>query len=99
MVESSRIRIISNSDYGIDLEYSEDLVIVHFPYCNKFTKNTYLSMLIDLDRFTHFLKTAGYEKLYASVYHDDLKVKKLLKKLLFTRFSISDDMDIFERKN
>lgn len=99
MVESKRIRIVDNIDYGIDIEYNKDILAVHFPYFYKFTKDTYLSLLNDTERFCDFFKAAGYKKLHAAVDHDNVKIKKLLKKLSFTRVAISGDMDIFEREN
>jgi hypothetical protein len=99
MVESKRIRIVTNIDYGIDIEYNEDIVAVHFPYFNKFTKSTYLSIFDDTERFCDFFRVAGYKKLHAAVDHDNIKIKKLLKKLSFTRVGISGDLDIFEKEN
>ena len=99
MEESRRIRIVNHKDYGIDIEYNKDILVVHFPYFNQFTKQTYLDLVEDTERFCHFFKVAGYTKLHAAVDMDNIKIKKLLKKLLFTRVGIAGDLDVFEKEN
>lgn len=98
MVESNRIRLFNRQHYGIDLEYSKDIVIIHLPWLSKFTADTYKEMLRDLKEFSLFFKTLGITKFYAAVDTNNVKIKNLLKKLGFIRASISGDLDVYEKE-
>lgn len=98
MVESNRIRLFDRQNYGIDLEYGKDIVIVHLPWLNKFTVDTYKEMVKDLAEFSLFFKTIGITKFYAAVDTNNVKIKNLLKKLGFIRAGISNDVDVYEKE-
>lgn len=98
MVESNRIRLFNRQHYGIDLEYSKDIVIIHLPWLSKLTVDTYKEMLRDLSEFSLFFKTIGITKFYAAVDTNNVKIKNLLKKLGFIRAGISNDVDVYEKE-
>lgn len=98
MVESRRIRLFDRQNFGIDLEYNKDVIILHLPWLTKFTAGTFKEMVKLLAEFSVFFKTIGKDKLYAAVETNDVKIKNLLKKLGFKRTNISGDLDIFEKE-
>ena len=99
MEESRRIRMVTNEDYGFDIEYGKGIIVVHIAYLKKFHKGTFNSMAYDLERFSHFFKATGYDKLHSVTETDNVKLKRLLKKFNFVRIGIAGDLDIFEREN
>jgi len=98
MVESNRIRLFDRQNFSIDIEYTKDIFILHLPLLRKFTAETFKEMLGLLAEFSLFAKTIGKESLYAAVDSNNVKMKKLLKKLGFTRTGIAGDLDVFEKE-
>jgi hypothetical protein len=98
MVESNRIRLFNRQNFGIDVEYNKEVIVIHLPWITKFSVSTFKEMKQDLKEFSHFFNTVGYSKLYAAVDTNDIKIKTLLKKLGFTRTAISGDVDVYEKE-
>lgn len=98
MEESKRIRFIDRPDFGVDVEYTKELIILHLPWVSKFTGKVLKEMLYLLEEYGKFFSTIGFQKLYAAVDTNDIKIKRLLKRLGFKRVGIDNDLDVFEKE-
>lgn len=95
---SKRLRVVERQDYAVDLEYSQDYIIIHLPYVWKFNRSVYVDMLFTLEDFSSFFKTAGYQHLYAAVDEHNIKIRRLLVKLGFTRKGLSGNLTVYEKE-
>lgn len=99
MAESKRFRLFNTDNFGVDLEYSKDYVIIHLPWLDSFTIKAYKDMLVALEDYSEFFKAMGQDKLYAAVDTNNTKIKRLLTKLGFTRVGLDKDLDIYAKEN
>ncbi len=99
MAGSKRIRLFNTEDFGVDLEYNKDFVIIHLPWIDNFNTKVFKDMLIALEDYSDLFKTLGKEKMYAAVDTNNTKIKRLLNKLGFTRVGLNKDLDIYEKEN
>lgn len=97
MVETigSKSLLIQRDGYVIRLEYNEDYVIVHLRDINKFTKEIFQDMLIQLEDWSEFLKAMGHSYLWAAVPRDNTKIKRLLGGLKFQFVNHIDDLTVY----
>ena len=95
-VSSKRLRLIDKEEYAVDLEYTDQYAIVHFPFIQKFTRNTLLDMSHTLEGLVSFVEAVGYEGLWAAVDPEDTFISKLATKLNFAKIGHSDGWDVYE---
>lgn len=95
---SKRLTLIDKDSYTIDLEYNNTFAILHLPYVSKVSKEVLVDGIYQVSSLSEFLKTCGYSSLFAAVFPDDRKIKKLLSKLEFTFLGSSNGLDVYERK-
>lgn len=91
----SKSLLIQRDDYVIRLEYNEEYVIVHLREIDKFTKEIFQDMLIQLGDWSEFLKAMGHSYLWAAVPKDNTKIKRLLGGLKFQFVSHKDDLTVY----
>lgn len=91
----SKSLLIQRDDYVIRLEYNEDYVILHLRDINKFTKEVFQDMLIQLEDWSDFLRAMGHSYLWAAVPRDNTKIKRLLGGLGFQFVSHRDDLTVY----
>lgn len=99
MAESKRIKVLETENYLVEIEYNSELIGVHLPWIKVLNKKVYRELTQALSSYSDFFKAMGKEKLYAAVDTNDIKIKRFLKKLGFTRVGISGDLDVYERNN
>ncbi len=87
--------ILFEGKYSVRLEYSKDFLIVHLPYCNKFSKEVFQDMQFRLDDWDRFAKVLGFNGIYAAIDPDNYKMKRLLGMLEFKYQGHSDKMDVY----
>jgi hypothetical protein len=92
----SKTLLIQRDGYVIRLEYNEDYVIVHLRDIDKFTKEIFQDMLIQLQDWSDFLKAMGRDYLWAAVPRDNTKIKRLLGGLKFQFVSHKDDLTVYK---
>lgn len=97
MVETtgSRNLIVKCEGYTLRFEYNEDYVIVHLRDIDKFTKEVFQDMAIQLEDWSDFLKAMGHAYLWAAVSRDNIKIKRLLGGLKFQFVSHQDDLTVY----
>lgn len=93
--QGSKNLLIQRDGYVIRLEYNEDYVIVHMRDIDKFTKEIFQDMLIQLEDWSDFLRTMGHTHLWAAVPRDNTKIKRLLGGLKFQFVSHKDDLTVY----
>jgi hypothetical protein len=91
----SKDLIIQADGYIIRLEYNEDFVIVHLRDIDKFTKEVFQDMLIQLEDWSAFLRAMGHSHLWAAVPTDNIKIKRLLHGLKFKYVAKQDDLSVY----
>lgn len=99
MEESKRIRLFNTEDFGVDIEYNSEMIAVHLPWIKNFNIKVYKDMVEALEKYSDLFRTIGQAKVYTALDQNNIKQKKLLKKLGFIRVGISGDLDIYERNN
>lgn len=92
---SKRLKGIRASCFSVDLEYSQDYIIIHLPEIDKFDKGVYFEMLYLLEDWWAFFQTAGYNKIYAAVDPNNRKINRLLRKLNFKAVGTADGMRVW----
>lgn len=95
---SNRITLYEHKSYTIEIEYNKDFIIIHLPRVEQFTKAVLIHMVSRLTDYSHFLKTAGYDAVYASVNTNNVRLKKLLSRLGFKRIGIHEDDDVYRKE-
>lgn len=78
----SRLTVIEKEDLVIDLEYDDRYVAIHIGKLN-FNKSTYADMKAGISGLNDFIKTVGYEAMWAVIGASDEGTKKLAKRLGF----------------
>lgn len=91
----SKTLLIQRDDYVIRLEYTEDYVIVHLREIDKFSKEVFQDMMIQLEDWSDFLRAMGHTHLWAAVPSDNSKIKRLLGGLKFQFVSHKDDLTVY----
>jgi hypothetical protein len=93
---ASKDLIVKADGYIFRLEYSEEYVIVHLRDIDKFTKEVFQDMTIQLEDWSNFLKAMGHTHLWAAVPKDNIKIKRLLGGLGFQFVSHKDDLTVYK---
>lgn len=88
---SRRFTLVEKEDYGIDLEYSDEFAIIHFPYVSKFNKGVLLDMSATLDSMKKFLEDMGYWHLWVAVEPHNKSTAKLAKRFGFKYVGLDQD--------
>jgi len=93
---ASKALLIKADGYVFRLEYTEDYVIVHLREIDKFTKEVFQDMTIQLEGWSNFLKAMGQTHVWAAVPRDNTKIKRLLGGLGFQFVSHKDDLTVYQ---
>lgn len=88
--------IIDRPGYTIRFEYDRNYVILHLLDIEKFTKETFLDMVGQLETWSRFLRAMGRTTLWAAVAEDNTKIKRLLGGLRFKFAGRSDGMTVYK---
>jgi hypothetical protein len=96
MTASKSITLFENPEYGVRLEYSKDLAIVHLPYTNKMNKKVYLDMERRLVDWYDFITTLGYNGIWCAVDPTDSKINRLVTMLQFKYMGKADGMSVYK---
>ena len=94
---SKRIRLVDKEDYGVDLEYNDDFVILHLPWTYKFSKSIYQDMLATMDNLEDFLNCMGYSRIHLGIEPGRTSTLKLAKRLGFNQIGHHSGHDIYEK--
>ena len=95
MLDSKDFTLPIKEGYEVRIEYTEDFVILHLPYVEKFTKGVYKDMVCRLEDFWDFAKTVGYKGIFASVDPNDNKIIRLIEALGFTFLNFGEDQKVY----
>ena len=98
-MESSRLTMVTNENFSVDLEYSDSLVAMHFILKTDLTKSLYKEFKETLDKLQDFIETVGYPSLLTGVLDGDEVAAKLAVKFGFVYQGSSDGIDIYMRKS
>jgi len=91
----SKDLIVQADGYVFRLEYNEEYVIVHLRSIDKFSKEVFQDMLLQLEDWSNFLKAMGHSYLWAAVPKDNIKIKRLLHGLKFKYVANQDDLSVY----
>ena len=91
----SKSLLVKCEGYVLRFEYNEDYVIVHLREIDKFTKEIFQDMAIQLEDWSDFLRAMGHTHLWAAVPRDNTKIKRLLGGLKFQFVSHQDDLTVY----
>lgn len=94
-IKSKRFTLFASDNYGVDLEYSEDLAILHLPYVYKFDKETYYDMKERFKGLLEFLGTMGYPNVWAAIPPANTLTIKFVKKFGFEYKGSAEGYDVF----
>jgi hypothetical protein len=92
---ASKSLLVKAEGYVFRLEYNEEYVIVHLREIDKFTKEVFQDMLMQLEDWSDFLRAMGHTYLWAAVPKDNIKMKRLLHGLKFKYVSQQDDLSVY----
>jgi hypothetical protein len=92
---ASKNLLVKADGYVFRLEYNEEYVIVHLREIDKFTKEVFQDMLMQLEDWSHFLKAMGHTHVWAAVPKDNIKIKRLLHGLKFKFVSHKEDLSVY----
>jgi hypothetical protein len=93
---ASKSLYIREDGYTLRLEYTEDFVILHLMDIDKFTKDTFRRMQMQLLEWSDFLQAMGHTHIWAAVPSDNIKIKRLLGGLKFEYQGQSDAMSVYK---
>lgn len=96
-IKSKRFRLVETLEYGVDLEYNDDLAILHIPYVSKFNKTILSDMLIKLDELGDFISCVGYSRIHLGIPETNSKTLKLASRLGFEHVGDSQGFCIYEK--
>lgn len=95
-MDSKSISLFDTEAYGVRLEYTDSLAIVHLRYSNKMNKAVFKDMVIKLEEWYEFLTTAGYPSIMCAVFQDDEKMNRLVTMLKFKYLGAADNMFVYK---
>ena len=81
-MKSNRLTVIDKENISIDMEYDDTYMALHINRLN-FNKDTYLDMIVGISQLNDFVKTVGYQAMWAVIGSADSKTQKLAEKLGF----------------
>jgi hypothetical protein len=93
---ASKSLYLREKGYTLRLEYTEDYVILHLMDIDKFTKDNFRRMQLQLLEWADFLNAMGHDYLWAAVPTDNIKIKRLLGGLRFKYEGQSDAMSVYK---
>lgn len=95
----NRFTIFKSPDIEISLEYSEEVVVVHFKDFTRMTSKTFKNIKSGLEGFLPFLNMNGYTGLYAAIPREFSKNKRLANLLGFKYIGSEKGADIYLKDN
>lgn len=87
--------IFKSDDIDVGLEYSEEVVAVHFKDFTRMTSKTFRDLKKELEGFLPFLQMNGYRGLFAGIPREYSKNKRLANLLGFTYIGSEKGIDIY----
>lgn len=66
-MKSTRLKGIRGSNFEVDLEYNDQLIFIHLPHLDSFTKGTLTEWRYLVEDWLPFFKTMGYEAIFAAL--------------------------------
>ena len=97
-VTSRRFTIVNTDGYKVEIEYTEDFIIMHFPHSEKLTKSLYKEMRQHFEDFIAFVNTMGHQSVWASIDPEDKLTTKFASRLGFVKVGEADNMNVYERR-
>ena len=92
---SKRLRVIIREHYGVDLEYTDEVAVLHFPYFNKLTVSVLKELLTYTKDLNDLLTTIGFSEVWAAVDFRNVKMAKLITRLGFTYKTHINGLDVY----
>lgn len=77
-----RLRIIDKDKVKISMEYDDKYVALHIDHL-EFSKDVYIDLLVGVDSLNDFIKTVGYQAMWAVIGASDSKTQRLAERLGF----------------
>lgn len=98
---SKRLKGPQGKDFDVVFEYGKDngVVVLHFERIDKFTKDTFLEMKFMLEDWSDFFSSLGTESLYAGIDPDNIKMRRLVKKLGFRYLTDNEGVSLYEYRS
>lgn len=96
-MKSTRLKGIRGSNFEVDLEYNDQLIFIHLPQLEKFTRGTLIEWKYLLEDWYPFFKTMGYQTLFAAV-DPESRISKVLVLLNFELLAIENGLAIYALK-
>ena len=92
---SKRFTLVEKEDYGVDLEYTVDFAILHFPYVYKFSKGILLDMYSTIESLKGFLADMGYEHIWVAIPPEKESTAKLVQRFGFEYKGSDQGLDVY----
>lgn len=92
---SKDLIIYEGLDMKVRLEYNHSYAIIHMREANNFTIKSYRKLLELRDPLYEFLKTVGYDKVYAAVPRSNNKIKRLAMMVGFRYIGSQGPADLY----
>ena len=90
--------MIANFDnYSVRVEYNDDLVLLHLPKVDKFSKETYKDMKEDMSLFGEHLRSQGRGSMWVAVPSGFKTLKKLVERLGFKQQTVLLEHTVYEK--
>lgn len=94
MIKSTRISLVENEDFHLELEYNEDYFILHLPRF-KPSKGAVLHLTDKLDELEKMISVTQWNHIWAGVRPDDDKIKKLIRMVGGEYMGTADNIDVY----
>lgn len=79
----------------VELEYSDKFIAIHLPRVEKFSKTLYATMQEYAEELDDFVKTVGFQNLYAAIKPEDELTIKLAERLGFNFLAQNDGLNVY----
>ncbi len=96
--DSNRITLLETTEYTVELEYTEEFVILHLPKVTNWTKSLYKHSKERIEELSTFFGVIGYEAIWVAAYPDDTITNKFADRLGFEFIGEYEDLNVYLRR-
>lgn len=90
--------MIANFDnYSVRVEYNDDLILLHLPKVDNFSRDMYKSMKKNMFLFGECLRSQGRDSMWVAVPNGLKSLKKLVERLGFKQRTVLLDHTVYEK--
>lgn len=94
-MKSTRIDLVENEDFLLQAEYNEQYFVLHLPRL-KPSKGAIEHLKVKVEELDEMTQAGGWDGVWAGIFPDDNKTKKLLGMLHFTFVGHAQGIDAYK---